>query len=161
MHLLTGELLTNTGVIAQIRLGADDQAGDTRAVVVDFGEPFFANVLKRGGRGDGEADEEDIRLRVGQRAQPVVVLLSSSIEEAERIRFIADPGFRFPSGGVLFSFSLGRGVVGNNLHHGHGVVVEHGGHIFRGELVGCVRDEKTGFADCTIPYHDTSGWAVS
>ena len=49
LHLLAGQLLTDIGVIAQIGLGADNKAGDTGAVVVHFGEPFFADVLERGG----------------------------------------------------------------------------------------------------------------
>jgi hypothetical protein len=49
LHLLAGQLVADVGVVAQISLGADDQAGDTGAVVVDFGEPFLADVLERGG----------------------------------------------------------------------------------------------------------------
>ena len=45
-HLLAGELVPHTGIIAQIGLGADDQAGNTGAVMVDFREPLFADVLK-------------------------------------------------------------------------------------------------------------------
>lgn len=45
-HLLTGELIPDSGIVAQIGLGTDDQAGNTRAVVVDFGEPLFADVLE-------------------------------------------------------------------------------------------------------------------
>jgi hypothetical protein len=33
-------------------------------VVVDFGEPLFANVFKRGRRGDAEADEEHVGLGI-------------------------------------------------------------------------------------------------
>jgi hypothetical protein len=49
---------------AQIELGTDNQARDARAVVVDFGEPLFADVLKGSRRDDGEADEEDVGLGV-------------------------------------------------------------------------------------------------
>lgn len=45
-HLLTGELIPDSSIVAQIGLGTDDQAGNTGAVVVDFGEPLFADVLK-------------------------------------------------------------------------------------------------------------------
>jgi hypothetical protein len=37
-------------------------------MVMDFREPFLADVFKGSWRGDGEADEEDVGLRVGQRA---------------------------------------------------------------------------------------------
>jgi hypothetical protein len=45
-HLLAGELVPHTGIIAQIGLSADDQAGNTGAVMVDFREPLFADVLE-------------------------------------------------------------------------------------------------------------------
>ncbi len=61
-------------------------------MVVNFGEPFLADVLEGGGRGDTEADEEDVGLGVGEGAETVVVFLTSGIEEAERVRFVADPG---------------------------------------------------------------------
>lgn len=99
---MTGELLAHTGVIAQIGLGADDQAGDTGAVVVDFGEPFLANVLKRRGGSNGEADEEDIGLGIGQRTKTIVVLLTGGIEQAQGIGFITDP--RAGRGGEKISF---------------------------------------------------------
>jgi hypothetical protein len=46
LHLLAGQLLTNGGVIAEINLRSDNQAGNTRAVVVDLWEPLFAYVLE-------------------------------------------------------------------------------------------------------------------
>jgi hypothetical protein len=45
-------------------------------VVVNLGEPLFSDVLKRSRRGDGEADQEHIRLRVRQWAQTIVILLT-------------------------------------------------------------------------------------
>jgi hypothetical protein len=39
-------------------------------------EPLLLHVLERGGRGNGEADEEYVGLRVGERAEPVVILLT-------------------------------------------------------------------------------------
>jgi hypothetical protein len=44
---------------------------------------------------------------------------------------------------------------GGSSHNGHGVVVEDGGNIFRGELVGGIADEETSLADCTIADDDT------
>lgn len=64
LHFLTGEFFADGGVIPEIGLGADNQAGDTGAVVMDFGEPFLPDVLKGGGGSDGEADQEDIGLGV-------------------------------------------------------------------------------------------------
>lgn len=35
-------------------------------MVMNLGEPLFSDVFEGGGRRDGEADEEDIGLRVGE-----------------------------------------------------------------------------------------------
>ena len=42
-----------------------------------------SHVLVTGGADEGEADEEDVRLGVGQRAETVVILLTGGIPEAE------------------------------------------------------------------------------
>lgn len=148
LHFLPGKLLTDTGVIAQIGLGADDETGDAGAVVVDFGEPFFPDVFERGGRGDGKADKKDVGLRIGEGAQAIVILLTGGVEKAEGVGFIADP-----KGGQTEEGKLSE----SHLHHSHGVVVENRGDILRGELVGCVRDEQAGLSDCTVPHHNTPG----
>lgn len=41
-----------------------------------------------------------------------------------------------------------------NSHYGDGVVIKDGRDIFRGELVGCVADEKTSLSDSTIADND-------
>lgn len=102
LHLLFAKLAEN-GVLlvialllrwAQIELGTDNQARDARAVVVNLGEPLFANVLEGSRRDDGEADEEDVGLRVRERAKTVVILLSGSIEESKGVRLITNPATR-------------------------------------------------------------------
>ena len=50
-------------------------------MVFDLGAPFRRDVLEAGGRDDGEADEEDVRLRVGEWAEAVVVLLAGGIPQ--------------------------------------------------------------------------------
>ena len=52
----------------------------------DLWTPLGGDVLEGGGTDDGEADEEDVSLRVGERAQPVVVLLARRVPQAERHR---------------------------------------------------------------------------
>lgn len=74
--LLPSKLFGDSWVIAEIDLCADDQARHTGAVVVYLGEPLFLDVLKGCRRCDGEAHQEDVGLRVGQRSQAVVVLLT-------------------------------------------------------------------------------------
>ena len=90
-HLLFGQLLPHARVVPQIYLGADDQARDAGAVMMDFREPFLADVLEGGWRGHGEADEEHVCLRVGQGTEPIVILLSSGIKQSERIGLVANP----------------------------------------------------------------------
>jgi hypothetical protein len=92
LHLRLRQLLAHLRVVAEIGLCADDQAGDAGAVVVHFGEPFLADVLEGGGAGDAEAHEEDVGLRIGEGAEAVVVFLASSVEEAEGVGLVADPG---------------------------------------------------------------------
>lgn len=176
LHLLPGELLADARVIAQIGLGADDEAGNTGAVVMNFGEPLLANVLERGRRRHGEADEENVGLGVGQRAQTIVIFLTGGIEEAQGIWFVTDPiradavspNARACEIVLFLERGPGEGdeawilpgpeeAAGRNLHHSHGVVVEDGRDIFRGELVGCVRDEQAGLSYSTVPHHDTPG----
>lgn len=60
--------------------------------MVHFGKPLLPYVLKGGGRGDGEADEEDVGLGVREGAKTVVVFLSGCVEETEGVGFVADPG---------------------------------------------------------------------
>ena len=39
-------------------------------------------------------------------------------------------------------------------HNGHGIVVEYGGNVFRGELVRGIADEQTCLSDCTVADDD-------
>ena len=98
--LVLGQLLDGGGVVAQVDLRADQQEGRLLAVVRDLGHPLLFDVLERRRRHHREADEEDVRLRVAERPQPVVVLLAGRVEQAQRVRLAAD-------------------------HHRHRVVVEH------------------------------------
>ena len=63
-HLLLRELISDAGVIPQISLGTDNKTWNAWTVVVHFWKPFFSDVLKGSGRRNGEADEEDISLRI-------------------------------------------------------------------------------------------------
>ena len=44
---------------------------------------LLLDVVKRVGRVDGETDQDDMRVRVGERAQSVVIFLTSGIPEGE------------------------------------------------------------------------------
>ena len=91
MHLLLGQLLANGGVVAQIGLSADNQARDTGAVVVNLGEPFLTNVLEGRRRSHGKTDEKYVCLGVRQRAQTIVILLTSGVEQSQSVRLISNP----------------------------------------------------------------------
>jgi len=64
LHLLFRQLVLHCGVVPQIRLRSHYQAWHARAMVVDFRKPLLADVLERGWGCDGEADQENISLRV-------------------------------------------------------------------------------------------------
>ena len=91
MHALLRQLLLDLRVIAKIDLGTDDKAGHSGAMVVDFGEPFLADVLEGGGGGNAKTDKEDIGLGIRERTEAVVIFLTCGIKEAKGIRFVADP----------------------------------------------------------------------
>lgn len=60
-------------------------------MVVYLRKPLFSHVFEGGGRCDGEADEEDVGLGVGEGSEAVVVFLAGCIKEAEGVWFVADP----------------------------------------------------------------------
>ena len=77
------ELLDNLGVMSQILLATDEDDGQVLAEVEHFRDPLFLHVVERIGRVDGEADEDDVRVWVRERAQTVVILLTGGIPERE------------------------------------------------------------------------------
>lgn len=116
LQLVLGQLLQRRRVLSQIDLGAHQQERRLLTVVQYFGHPFLFDVLVGRWTHDAEADEKDVGLRIGERPEPVVVLLAGRVEQAERVRLTAD-------------------------HYGDGVVVEDGRHVLAGKLVRRVRDE--------------------
>ena len=76
--LLPRQLLQHLGVIPQVDLGADDEAGHARTVVADLREPFLLYVLEGGWRCYTKAHKKHVRLRVRQRPESIVILLAWS-----------------------------------------------------------------------------------
>jgi hypothetical protein len=70
------EFFHHLGIVAQICLRAHDEARHTRAVVMDLWDPFLRHVLERRWRCHAEAHEKNVRTRVREWAQTVVVLLA-------------------------------------------------------------------------------------
>ena len=48
-----------------------------------FGTPFGGNIFKGRWADYGETDEEHVCLRIGERSETIVVLLTCSVPEAE------------------------------------------------------------------------------
>jgi hypothetical protein len=107
---LLRKLLAHTWIVPKIYLGANNQAGDTGAVVMYLGEPLFSDVFEGRGGCDAEADKEDVGLGVGKRPQSIVIFLPSSIEEAQRIWLVANP------------IQIGRLADGDHDKRGSGTV---------------------------------------
>jgi len=87
---LGSQSLDHAFVAAQIGLGADQDDGHAGSVVLDLGPPLGLDVVERAGRDDGEADQEDISLGVGQGAQAVIVLLTGGIPKTKVDRLAID-----------------------------------------------------------------------
>ena len=75
-EVLLAQAIDRFGVVSQIELRADEQQRRVRAVMRHFGIPLGAHVLKRRRRNDAEANQKHVRLRIRQRAQAIVVLLT-------------------------------------------------------------------------------------
>lgn len=75
--------------------------------------------------------------------------MSSSIEKAESVWFIANPVVWCKQDNQLAKEK-------RYVHYGHGIVVENCRHIFRRELVGGIADEETRLADGTVTHNNTS-----
>ena len=69
------QLLNNLRIVSQIDLSADDEAGYSRTMMPNFRKPFLLNVLERSGRGDAEANQENVRLWLRERTQTIVIFL--------------------------------------------------------------------------------------
>ena len=93
------QALDDRRVGAQVRPRTDEHerrprrsvaaAAGARTPSPDLRYPLFGDVVERRRRDDAEADDEDVRLRVGERPQAVVLRLTGSVEEGEQVRFAA------------------------------------------------------------------------
>lgn len=128
--ILILQLLLHLRVATQVTFGAHEEDGNVGAVVRYLGMPLVLDVFVRRWAGDGEADDEDVGLGVGERAQTVVFLLSCRVPQVE-----AD--------GPAVHAHLGA------------VVVEHGGDVLFGKGASGVRDEQAGFSHCTVSHNHT------
>lgn len=58
------ELLNGLGIVTEIGLAANENDGDALAEVQDFGDPLLLDVVKGIGGVNGEADKDDVGIRV-------------------------------------------------------------------------------------------------
>ena len=70
-------------VVPEICLAGDEDDGNVRAEVVDFGHPALADVLEGVAVVDGVAHEEDVGVGVGQGTEAVVVLLTRRVPQCQ------------------------------------------------------------------------------
>jgi hypothetical protein len=93
------QLLDRLLVEAQILLAADEDDGQILAEMQNLGDPLYCvsealhaakhvsylllYVVERVGRVDGEANQDNVRVGVGERAETVVIFLASGIPEGE------------------------------------------------------------------------------
>jgi len=76
------QLLNGLGVESQILLAAYKDNREPGAEVQDFGDPLLLNIVERIGRVDGETDEDDMRVWVGEGSESIVILLASRIPQS-------------------------------------------------------------------------------
>lgn len=103
-------------IAPQVPLGAHQQDGHVGAVMRHLGVPLVPNIGMGGGAANRKADDENIGLGIGERAQAVILLLACCVPQVE-----ADSAAVYAHLGA--------------------VVVEHCGNVLFGEGIGGIRDE--------------------
>ena len=116
-------------------------------MMFDLRTPFWGNIFKGGGADYGEADEEDVSLRVGERPQSVVVLLPGRVPEPQRH-------------GDSVTNHRGRVIVETKEGDSEGPVRAlsghlHCGNIFSGETICGVGYQHTSLPHCSVTHHHT------
>ena len=84
------ELGDDVGIVPQVDLVPHQDDGHARTVVRDLRVPLLLDVVEGDGADDGEAGEKDIRLRVGEGAESVVVLLPGRVPQVEADELAVD-----------------------------------------------------------------------
>lgn len=128
LELQAAQLVLDVLVVAQVLLVGHQDDGHVGAKVLDFGHPLLGDVLQRVRAVHRETYEDDVGVRVGERPQPVVVLLAGGVPQRE----------------------LDLLVVHLDVRH---VRLEHGGHVHLGELVLAEQDEQTRLAARAVSHH--------
>lgn len=77
------QLVNDAGIVAQVLLATNENDRQVLAKVQHFRDPLLLYVVQTVRRVDSKANKDDVRVRVRQRAQPVVVLLTCGIPKCE------------------------------------------------------------------------------
>jgi hypothetical protein len=123
------QLLNSLLVVTQILLASNEDDRQTLAEVQNLGDPLLLNVVEGVRRVDSEADQNDMRVGVRERAKTVVILLASSIPKGQLNVLAID-------------FDIGD------------VVLEDGGNVDLRESALGEDNQQTGFTTCTIANDD-------
>lgn len=75
LHLVSVQVDENVDVQQEIRLSPDQDDGRRRVARADLRDPFLGDVLEGGRVDHTEAQQEDVRVSVGQRAEAVKLFL--------------------------------------------------------------------------------------
>lgn len=119
------QLLDGALIVSQVLLAGNQKDRETATEVLDLGEPLLLNVFERVGRVNGEADENHMRVGVGERAETVIILLAGGIPKSE------------------------LDVLAIDLNIGN-IVLKNGGNVNLGEGSLGEDDEETGLSTGTI-----------
>lgn len=77
------EFVDDLRVVSEILLATDKDDGQVLAEVKNFRNPLLLDVVERIGRVDGEADKNDMRIRVREGTKTVVIFLTGGIPKRE------------------------------------------------------------------------------
>ena len=117
---MNGETVDADGIVTQVTLTADEDNRQAFTVVTHFVDPLGANIVERFGRVDGEANEDDVRFRVGKRSETVVIFLAYEKQTiTSNINHLFGLTGRVPQGQV-YRFPVNvdlRNVIFKNRRH--------------------------------------------
>ncbi|XP_072772227.1 apolipoprotein B-100-like [Nerophis lumbriciformis] len=128
LQFQAGQVLLDVVVVAQVLLVAHQDDRHVGAEVLHLRHPLLRDVLQRVRAVHGEAHENDVRVRVGERTQAVVVLLPGGVPQGQ----------------------LDFGVVHLDVRH---VSLEHGRHVDFRELVLAEEDQETCLPARSVAHH--------
>ena len=109
-------------VASALRSDAYQDHWDAGLMVLELREPLGLDIFKRRARDQRESHQKDVSLRVGERSQAIVILLSCSVPKPK-------------VDGLAVDHDVGTVVVEDGRH----VILRHGTAAQRGERSGSVR----------------------